>query len=163
MNPIKVDDVFEVPAHEDVDALDGRRCNVPSILQVSGSDHSSSKVPLRELRGFHAEPHLFYLVFRHLSKNFADGRRRTFELGEGKVRKNKCVQPLAESIEKLSGERAEFLVETASDDRGIRIDSASQSRYPSLELVPCSPFPSGRLRAAASVSHTLAAQEARLS
>jgi len=117
--------VLEIPAHEGVDPLDRCGRNVPSILQVSRSYNSDSEILLGELRSLRVELYFFYQVRGHRLKDFADPGRRPFELGQGKVREDECVQGSAKPIEELSRVDTELLVEATSDSRGVSVDSAS--------------------------------------
>lgn len=80
MDTVKVHDVFEIPAHQNIDSFRRRRCDVPGICQMRSANDAGSKITLGELRGFLVKRHLFQEVEGHYSKNLTDLGWCPFEL-----------------------------------------------------------------------------------
>lgn len=125
MDPVKVHNVFEVPAHQNVDPANRCRCNVPGILQVNRAYDSGGQVLLGKLGSCSVERHFFQRLFRHRLQDFADLGWRPFELGQSEIGEHENVQSRTESAEELGGVCPEFFVQAAAHNRGVRVDSAS--------------------------------------
>lgn len=68
MDPMQVDDVLEVPAHEDIDSGYGRDGDVLGINSHPFADHVLCDVDLGEFSGLRVESKSFDVRFRNLAE-----------------------------------------------------------------------------------------------
>src|SRR6185295_6593891 len=116
--------MLEIPTYQNVDSLDRRSRDMPSIFQVSSAYDSGSEILMSKLRRVRVEDHFFEPALGHPLKDLADLGRCPFELGKGEVRENERIQARPESIEELGRVQAELVIQTAPDHRGICVDPA---------------------------------------
>jgi len=115
MNPLQVDDMPEVPAHQHIHACDRSHRNVLGVRQHPWPQHSLSQVALSEFRRRRRQAYELDVAIWHGSKHLANRGRRRFKFPERQLRKHETQVATHERIQESARGNPELVIFAASD------------------------------------------------
>lgn len=121
MYSAEIDDVFEVPAQQNIDPHQCGDSYVLGINHLRTADDTGSDILLGERFGLSRQFDVLSMARRYSPQDGLDPLRSAGKFEESKVRNDDDSAPLTEHRKNAGGILAELIVEAAPDHRGINV------------------------------------------
>ena len=122
MDPLQVDDVLEVPAHQYVDAAHGRDGNVLGIGPHLGREHASGNVCFCKFLGLGIKLERLNVLLGNGGKPSSDPGRCRGEFLYCQGGEDEDTFTLDEALHESDGVFGELFVLATTQDRGVGVD-----------------------------------------
>lgn len=150
MNPLQVDDVLKIPAHQYRDAAYGRDGDVLGVGPHLGGEHTCGNVRFRKFNRLGIKLQRLDVRFGHGGKSPADRGRCRRQLLHREAGQDENTLTSDEALHKPDGVLRELFVLAPAHDRGVCVDPDRHRRMltdvtvsilhrDSRRVLPCCP------------------------